>query len=72
LLGDAAAGLGKLVLPTLAHYEILNVLSRAGRGLKKGQELSSEEAQEISCDGNERPEAGGAAREGLGEAYPGG
>jgi predicted nucleic acid-binding protein len=47
LLGDATAGLVKLMTPTLAQYEILNALSRAVRGLKKGQELSLEEAQEI-------------------------
>lgn len=47
LLGDATAGLVKLVTPTLTHYEVLNALSRAVRGLKRGQELSLEEAQEI-------------------------
>jgi predicted nucleic acid-binding protein len=47
LLGDAAAGLVRLVTPTLAYYEVLNALSRAVRGLKKGQELSIEDALEI-------------------------
>lgn len=47
LLADATAGLVKLVMPTLARYEVLNALSRAVRGLKRGQELSFEDAQEI-------------------------
>lgn len=44
LLADYTAGTVKLVVPTLTHYEVLNVLSRAVRGLKKGQKLSQEEA----------------------------
>lgn len=47
LLREAAAGRVKLVVPTLAQYEVLNVLSRAARGLKRGQTLSIEEAHEI-------------------------
>lgn len=47
LLAEATTGRMKLVVPTLTHYEVLNVLSRATRGLKKGQALSLEEAQEI-------------------------
>jgi len=33
LLGDATAGLVRLVAPTLTRYEILNVLSSAIRGV---------------------------------------
>lgn len=44
MLADYAAGAVKLVTPTLTHYEVLNVLSRAVRGLKKGQHISRDEA----------------------------
>jgi len=47
LLGEATAGRMKLVVPTLTHYEVLNVLSLATRGLKRGQTISLDEAQEI-------------------------
>ncbi len=47
LLGDATAGLVKLVVPTLTRYEVLNVLSSSIRGLKRGQGLSVPDAQEI-------------------------
>lgn len=47
LLRDAAAGLAKLMAPTLVRYEVLNALSRAVRGLKRGQELSLADAREI-------------------------
>jgi predicted nucleic acid-binding protein len=47
LLGEATAGRVQLVVPTLVHYEVLNVLSLATRGLKRGQKISLDEAQEI-------------------------
>ncbi|MFQ5738938.1 MAG: type II toxin-antitoxin system VapC family toxin [Acidobacteriota bacterium] len=47
LLEEATAGGLKLVVPTLARYEVLNALSRAIRGLKSGQRISLREAQEI-------------------------
>lgn len=47
LLGEATAGQVKFVVPTLTHYEVLNVLSRALRGLRPGQELSHEDVKEI-------------------------
>lgn len=47
LLGDAAAGLVKLVVSTLAYYEVLNALSYAVRGLKSVQKLPIEKALEI-------------------------
>jgi len=47
LLADYTAGTVKLIIPTLTHYEILNVLSRAVRGLKKGQKISQGEASAI-------------------------
>ncbi len=47
LLEEATAGRVKLMVPTLTPYEVLNVLSLAARGLKKGQTISLEEAQEI-------------------------
>lgn len=47
LLGDATAGLVELMAPTLARYEVLNALSRAVRGLKRGQGLSLEDAREV-------------------------
>lgn len=47
LLGDATAGLVKLVVPTLTRYEVLNVLSSSIRGLKRGQGLSLQDTQEI-------------------------
>lgn len=47
LLGDATAGLVRLVVPTLTRYEVLNVLASAVRGLKRGQGLSVQDAQEI-------------------------
>ena len=47
LLRDASAGRVKLVVPTLAHYEVLNVLSRAARNLKGGAGLSLADAHEI-------------------------
>nr|BAL59198.1 PilT domain protein [Candidatus Acetothermum autotrophicum] len=47
LLEEATAGRVKLVVPTLTHYEVLNVLSLATRGLKRGQKISLDEAQEI-------------------------
>ncbi len=46
-LGEAVAGRVKLIVPTLTRYEALNVLSRVTRGLKRGQKLSLEDAQEI-------------------------
>lgn len=47
LLGEATAGRVKLVVPSLTPYEVLNVLSLATRGLKRGQKISLDEAQEI-------------------------
>lgn len=47
LLADYAAGAVKLTAPTLTHYEVLNALSRAVRGLKRGQTISQDEAQAI-------------------------
>jgi predicted nucleic acid-binding protein len=38
------AGAVKMVTPTLTHYEVFNALSRAVRGLKKGQKISRDEA----------------------------
>lgn len=40
LLADYAAGTVKLLTPTLTYYEVLNVVSRAVRGLKQGQQLA--------------------------------
>jgi predicted nucleic acid-binding protein len=47
LLADYAAGVVKLVTPTLTYYEVLNVLSRTVRGLKKTQKISHAEASAI-------------------------
>ncbi len=47
LLADYAGGAVELVTPTLTHYEILNVLSRAVRGLKNGQKISRDDALAI-------------------------
>lgn len=47
LLGDVTAGGVKLVVPTLTRYEVLNVLSRAVRGVKREQRLSVDDALEI-------------------------
>ena len=47
LLGEVTKGQVRLVVPTLTRYEVLNVLSRITRKLKKGQELSMPDAQEI-------------------------
>lgn len=47
LLADYTAGAVKLVMPALAHYEVINALSRAVRGLKSGQKLSRDEALTI-------------------------
>jgi len=47
LLQDYTAGSVKLVVPTLTYYEVLNALSRAVRGLKRGQKISCNEALEI-------------------------
>lgn len=47
LLADYIVGVVKLVTPTLTYYEVLNVLSRAVRGLKKGQKISRDEAAAI-------------------------
>jgi len=47
LLADYAAGAVKLATPTLTHYEVLNVLSRAVRGLKQGQKITPAEAMAI-------------------------
>lgn len=47
LLGEATVSRVKLVIPSLTRYEVLNVLSRITRGLKKGQALPPQDAQEI-------------------------
>jgi len=47
LLADYAAGAVKLLTPTLTCYEVLNVLSRAIRGLKRGQTMSHDEASAV-------------------------
>lgn len=47
LLRDATVGAVKFVVPTLTRYEVLNVLSRAIRGVKPGQRLSVNDALEI-------------------------
>lgn len=47
LLADYVAGAVKLVMLTLTHYEVLNALSRAVRGLKTGQKISRDEALAI-------------------------
>ena len=47
LLADYATGSLRLVTPTLTHYEVLKVLSRALRGLKGGQKLTFDEASAI-------------------------
>ncbi|MEN3009747.1 MAG: type II toxin-antitoxin system VapC family toxin [Candidatus Bipolaricaulaceae bacterium] len=47
LLAEATAEQARLLVPTLARYEVLNALSRAVRGLRTGACLSLEEAQEI-------------------------
>jgi predicted nucleic acid-binding protein len=47
LLARVAAGEIRLVVPSLARYEILNALSRCVRGLKPGPKLAREDAEEI-------------------------
>jgi predicted nucleic acid-binding protein len=47
LLADYAAGAVRLVTPTLTYYEVLNVLSRALPGLKRGQTMSHDEASAV-------------------------
>jgi len=47
LLAQVAAGEERLVVPSLARYEILNALSRCVRGLKPGPKLTHDDAGEI-------------------------
>jgi predicted nucleic acid-binding protein len=47
LLAQATADQVRLVAPTLTHYEVLNVLSRVTRGLKRSQSFPMRDALEI-------------------------
>lgn len=47
LLADYTAGAIDLVVPTLISYEIIHVLSRAVRGVKKKQILTHDQAEAI-------------------------
>jgi predicted nucleic acid-binding protein len=47
VLAQVASDEVKLVVPSLARYEILNALSRCVRGLKPGPKLARSDAEEI-------------------------
>ena len=47
LMRDHAANTVKLVTSTLSHYEVLNVLSRAVRGTRRGPVIDRDEALRI-------------------------